>query len=123
MKTSVYTFYEQTIIDNIDFNGYGISAEDCEAMELYDKVQKIYEIFLGEYGHKLKITSRENAFADWLQGLPTTLSVPFYYNEILENAKKAGIDYTNKSEKLQDAFLQRYWINLSNAFFTLKDNL
>jgi len=126
MKNSVYTFYEQTIIENIDFDGYSISAEDCEAMELYDKVQKTYEIFVDEYIHdNNKHLNEVFLFSEWLTGLPSTLSVPFYYNEILKNAENAGIDPKCFRDEggYRERFLQNYWLNLSNAFFTLKENL
>ena len=118
MKTSVYTFFEKTIIDNIDFEGYGIS-NDCY---LYDKIKTLYNIFKQEYVHKNnQHLSEKVLFAKWLQGLPSVLTVPFYNAEILENAKSYGIEL--KTEDKEDQFLADYWINLSKAFFTLKENL
>lgn len=116
MKT--FTFYEQTIIDCIDFEGYGVS-NDCY---LYDKIKTVYNIFLKEYGHEIKRQGSEvKAFKEWLQELPSVLTAPFYYHEILENAKQSGFNLT--TEEQEDKFLSDYWSNLSKAFFTLKDNL
>jgi hypothetical protein len=118
MKTSLYTFFEQTIIDNIDFDGYGIS-NDCY---LYDKIKTLYNIFKSEYVHgNNQHLSEQKLFAEWLQGLPSTLTVPFYNFEILQNALLAGFDLSTESK--EDLFLQNYWSNLAKAFFTLKENL
>lgn len=115
MKTSLYTFFEQTIIDNIDFDAYGIS-NDCY---LYDKIKTLYNIFKREYVHENnKHLGEVFLFSEWLKGLPSVLSVPFYYNEIIENALLAGIKIKNEEQ-----FCTDYWTNLAKAFFTLKNNL
>lgn len=130
------TFYENIIIDNIDFEGYGIN-NDCY---LYDKIKTLYNIFKSEYVHENNKHINETIlFRDWLQGLPSVLTVPFMNYEILENAKKAnlltcttilnGIETKNVPstgailEKQEDRFLSQYWDKLAIAFFTLKNNL
>jgi hypothetical protein len=116
--TNVYTFFEKTIIDNIDFEGYGIN-NDCY---LYDKIKTLYNIFKKEYVHDNNKHLNENyLFAEWLKGLPSVLSVPFYNFEILQNGLLSGFDLS--TEDKEDRFLSEYWINLSNAFFNLKNNL
>jgi len=118
MKTSMYTFYEQTIIDNIDFEGYGIS-NDCY---LYDKIKTLYNIFKKEYVHNNnKHLNEVYLFSEWLRGLPSVLTVPFYNGEILENALLNGFNLS--TEDKEDKFLNDYWLNLAGAFFTLKENL
>jgi hypothetical protein len=118
MKTSLYTFFEQTVINNIDFDGYGIINDGY----LYDKIKTLYDIFKREYVHENnKHLNEVYLFASWLQGLPSTLTVPFYNGEILENALLAGLDVS--TEDKEDSFLNEYWNNLAKAFFTLKENL
>jgi len=118
MKTTVYTFFEKTILDNINFDGYGINNDGY----LYDKIKTLYNIFKREYVHENnKRQSERFLFSEWLRGLPSVLTVPFYNFEILENAKNAG--YKIETEEQEDVFLSEYWNNLSNAFFTLKENL
>ena len=118
------TFYENTILDNIDFDGYGLSNE----MYLYDKIKTLYNIFKREYVHENnKHLPEIHLFKEWLQGLPSVLTVPFINYEILENAKKAGVlklsTIARKAEIQEDKFLNEYWAKLANAFFTLKNNL
>lgn len=110
------TFYEQTIIDNIDFSGY----EDDK--DTYADVQNVYYIFKKEYVHKNNSFMNEQIlFKEWLQGLPSVLTVPFMNYDILENAKKSGFVF--ETEQQESRFLDAYWSRLSNAFFTLKENL
>lgn len=124
MNTTVYTHYEKTIIDNIDFDAYGIS-NDCY---LYDKIKTLYNIFKREYVHQNnQHLSELHLFAEWLKGLPSVLSVPFYYDEIIENAMTYVKENNDKGlrAKIKDEekFCNDYWSNLAKAFFTLKDNL
>lgn len=118
MKISLYTFFEKTIIDSIDFEGYEIT-NDCH---LYDKIKTLYTIFKCEYIHgNNQQLSEQKLFSEWLRGLPSVLTVPFYNSEILENALLAGFDVSSESKEY--LFLQNYWTNLAKAFFTLKENL
>jgi hypothetical protein len=108
------TFYEKTIIDNIDFDGYGFSND----MYLYDKIKTTYNIFKKEYGFMIDRVGELKAFSEWLSGLPSVLTVPFYYNEMIQNAKDFGVVI-----KDEDEFCNNYFNRLSQAFFTLKNNL
>lgn len=118
MKTSFYTFYEKTIIDNIDFEGYGFNND----MYLYDKIKTLYNIFKREYVHNNnKHLSEVYLFSEWLRGLPSSLTVPFENYLILQNALLNGFDVS--TEDKEDKFLEKYWTRLAEAFFTLKENL
>ena len=110
------TFYENTILNSIDFECYNFNQPSNN----FDKIKKLYKVFKEEYYSQYKNNEIKD-FADYLQGLPTCCTVPFYYHEILSNAKNAGFIF--ESDNREDDFLSKYWINLSIAFFTLKDNL
>jgi hypothetical protein len=118
------TFYENTILQNIDFDGYNINPEND-----FDKIQKVYKTFKSEFIHENNKHQNEIfSFSEWLRGLPSILTVPFYNFDILENAKKAGlIKVQNVApsvlDKKEDQFLTYYWDRLAQAFFTLKNNL
>lgn len=130
------TFYENTILENIDFEGYGTE----QPIDDFDKIQLVYKTFQSEYVHQNNQHQNEVfLFSEWLKGLPSILTVPFYNYEILENAKKAGFLTIQRSvngggfetvpsegrnlERQENSFLENYWIKLAKAFFTLKDNL
>lgn len=87
-------FYFKLITDNIeiDMEGYNI-IWDFDTM-LFDKtIFELSKIFLSEYGyeidHNKKRGMRGNeavimAVQNWLQGLPSVVTIPFYNYEILE---------------------------------------
>lgn len=114
---TAYTFFEKTIIDNIELSDYGINDD----ADLFDKINKLYELFKSEYGHMIDRVGRYNAFKEWLQGLPSVLTVPFYNFDIISNYA----EYTGRTlEEIEDGnILDVYFNQLSKAFFTLKDNL
>jgi hypothetical protein len=120
------TFYEQTIIDNIDFSGYedsldilGVSMEEGFDHELYVNIHNLFHIFMGEYGWRVtQLGNAKKAFSEWLSGLPSALTVPFYYQRMIQNAKDFGMTIDNKEE-----FCETYFDRLADAFFTLKENL
>jgi len=116
------TFYEQTIIDSIDFSGYEDDADIFGDYPLYTNIQNVYSIFKKEYVHKNNsFMNEEILFKEWLQGLPSVLTVPFMNYIILENAKDKDFDLS--TENKEERFLDTYWSRLAHAFFTLKENL
>lgn len=116
---AVLTFYEKIIIDNIDLSGYGVDNEGY----LYDKVKTTYNVFRIEYGYNIQRMGEKRAFCEWLQGLPSALTVPFYNYEILNMAYLHDQIKADATEEEEDKFLDAYFMNLSNAFFTLYNNL
>jgi hypothetical protein len=117
-KTSAYTFFEQIIVNSIDLDAYDIAAKDN-----FEKVQETYKVFLSEKGYEIKRVGERPAFTDWLQGLPTVLTVPFYYYEQLKLAKKSNLIPKDASEDQEDEFTQSWFAKCTAAFFTLKENL
>jgi hypothetical protein len=115
----MYTFFEQTIIDNIDLESYELSND----VYLYDKIKTLYNIFKMEYGWNIERIGERRAFCEWLQGLPSALTVPFYNHDILNRAYLHNVISANATEEQEDKFIDSYFMNLSNAFFKLKNNL
>ena len=93
----------------------------------FANIKETYRIFLKEKGYEIERVGEFNAFKDWLMGLPTILTVPFYNYDILEQYKKYKQEkepaWNFHHEKQEDLFLENYWANVAKAFFTLKDNL
>lgn len=127
MKTTSLTHYEKIVIENIDLEPYGIVINEGEGNGLitsttYDKIKEVYNIFKKEYIHNNnKHLDEIYLFSEWLRGLPSVLTVPFYNGEILEGALLSGFDVSTEAK--ENKFLNEYWMNLSKAFFTLRENL
>jgi hypothetical protein len=113
------TYFEKIIIENIDLESYELSND----VYLYDKIKTLYNIFKMEYGYNIERMGERRAFCEWLQGLPSALTVPFYNHDILNRAYLYNVISANATEEQEDEFLDSYFMNLSDAFFTLKNNL
>ena len=113
------TYFEKIIIENIDLESYELSND----VYLYDKIKTLYNIFKMEYGWNIERMGERRAFCEWLQGLPSALTVPFYNYDILNRAYLHDAIKANATEEQEEKFLDSYFMNLSDAFFTLKNNL
>ncbi len=113
------TYFEQIIIENIDLESYELNND----VYLYDKIKTLYNIFKMEYGYNIERMGERRAFCEWLQGLPSALTVPFYNHDIINRAYLHNVISANATEEQEDKFLDNYFMNLSDAFFTLKNNL
>jgi hypothetical protein len=112
------TFYENIILNSISLDTY-----DIENGTEFDNIQNVYKIFVSEYGYNIPRVGELNSFKEWLQGLPSVLTVPFCYSEILDIAYIHGVLDAKANEATEDGFLNTYFDRLASAFFTLKDNL
>lgn len=71
-------------------------------------------LYQAEYGYN---GVSPKACKDYLQGLPSVCTVPFWNDEILELLAKAGI--TRKSEAAKEKLIDAYWLACGNAFYNL----
>lgn len=111
-------FFEKLILDNIDLEAYDI---DTEGMDDKEKVKKLYRIFEDEHGHELRRYATAVAISSWLQGLPTVLTLPFYYVDILHRANQAGL-VEKDNEEQEDKFIEGYWLNSARAIIKLVED-
>lgn len=86
-------------IDHDYLSNYGASLSD---------------VYNSEYGYNGVSAS---ACRDYLQGLPTVCTVPFYNGEILELLAKHGI--SRKSEAAQVKLIDDYWLICGHAFYLM----
>ena len=71
-------------------------------------------VYQAEYGYS---GTSPKACEQYLRGLPTVCTVPFWNGEILELLAKAGI--TRKSEAAKEKLINDYWLACGNAFYNL----
>ena len=115
LKENGFTFYENVILESIDLEVYGFS----DNWENYDKIMFTYQIFKREYGFMISRIGEQAAFTEWLMGLPSALTVPFYYHEQIELIN----GYFPNNHTSDDEKTQTFFDNCTNSFFTLKNNL
>jgi len=112
------TMYENIILDSINFEGYEVDDQQTDK----GKIDLVYKLFRKEFIHKNnEHKSDAYNFAEWLRGLPSVMTVPFYNHDILEIAKEYGYKFEN--DWAEDIFLEMYWSRLATSFIGLKVNL
>ena len=87
-------------------------AIDQDYLQEYGSLSAVYN---SEYGSYNGLSTK--ACRDYLQGLPSVCTVPFYNGEILELLAKCGI--TRKSEAAQVKLIDDYWLNCGHAFYMM----
>jgi len=105
---------KQLLIDCIDLNGY-----DMKANTPIEKIRAVEKIFYTEYGYLINRIGKLKALEEWLRGLPSVITIPFYNVEIIEIAKKWGSLKMNATEKQEDKILINYWRYMANQLLQL----
>ena len=107
--------YQRFILANTDGSNYGVEP-DTDA----ERVAFLYDTFHAEYGwHVDRYGNRYRSIKEWLLGLPSSVSLPFYNHDILEHGRKWGVLSGRDSERAEDAFLRAYWERMANALVRL----
>lgn len=97
----------QSVIKQIVLQNIDLGMEGYESLTL----RQVYD---SEYGY-LGVTPQ--ACKDYLQGLPTVCTIPFYNSEILGILEKNGI--TKVTEKGREGLIEQYWKEAGNQFYHL----
>ena len=72
-------------------------------------------VYQSEYGYN---GVSPKACKDYLQGLPSVCTVPFYNGEILEILKQHGIDVP-QDEDSQSDMIDAYWLECGKQFWLI----
>jgi len=105
---------KQLLIDCIDLSDF-----DKNINNPIDKIRAVEKIFYTEQGYNIKRIGKLKAIENWLRGLPTEITIPYYNVEILEIAKKWGSLKPNATEKQEDKILLNYWQYMANQLLQL----
>ena len=80
-----------------------------------DECGTLRAVYFSEYGDYNGTNPK--ACADYLQGLPSVCTIPFYNAEILELLAAQGI--SRKSEEAQGNLIDKYWQEAGYQFYML----
>jgi hypothetical protein len=89
--------------DRIDFEGYDLDKNPS------NKISQLYDVFIDEYGWAIKRMGQKKAIIEWLQGLPSTIDIPYYYDEISNLLYALGFDDV---KQMEDDELSDFYYNL-----------
>lgn len=98
-----YDQLEKFLKDRIDFEGYNMDVNP------EDKFTQLYDVFLDEYGWAIKRYGQKKALIEWLQGLPSTIDIPYYYDDIRNLLYALGFD---KAKKMDDETLSDFYYSI-----------
>jgi len=106
------------ILDSINSEGYDIKTETPT-----EKIQFLFDCFEVEFNYKnnqLRYPNFQNRFANWLQGLPSAISIPHQYNKILELSRNL-LEVDTLSEELENKIIDNYWSFMAFHIVKLKN--
>lgn len=91
-----------------------VNAAICQdyLAECNQTLKEVYEVEFRKWNG-----STPKACKDYLQGLPSVCTVPFYNGEILELLAAQGI--SRKSEAAKDKLIEDYWLACGYQFWKL----
>lgn len=115
-RTEVNLKYENYILDSISADGYDVP----EPKTPKEKLQFLYDRFISEYwdnNQSVQRMGKQNAFKEWIQGLPSSFNIEFSNYNILQLAKRMGSLPQNATEKQEDRVLENYWNFMANKTF------
>lgn len=98
-------------------------AQACKAIvtnaidhDYLEEGETLKEVFMSEYGaFRMNVSTRE--CVDYLQGLPSVCTVPFYNGEILELLAAQGI--TRATEAGKERLIEAYWNECGYQFYKM----
>tara|TARA_R110000782_G_scaffold58922_1_gene122628 strand:+ start:1780 stop:2151 length:372 start_codon:yes stop_codon:yes gene_type:complete len=106
------------ILDSIDGEGYDIKTETPT-----EKIQFLFDCFEVEFNYKnnkLRYPNLQDRFANWLQGLPSAIDLPYQEFKILQLSKILFEVYT-LTEKQKETIINNYWSFMAFHIIKLKN--
>lgn len=102
------------ILNAIDCEGYNV---ECNTPE--QKLQFLYDTFKSEYGWNISRMGTQRAFAEWLQGLPSSFNIDYTYSDIIRLGKKWGSIPQDATERQEDKLTDNWWNFITVKTFQL----
>ena len=98
-------------------------AQACKAIvtnaidhDYLEEGETLKEVFMSEYGaFRMNVSARE--CVDYLQGLPSVCTIPFYNDDILSMLEGYGI--MRKSRDAQLRLIEAYWNECGYQFYKM----
>ena len=106
------------ILDSIDSEGYDIKTETPT-----EKLKFLFDCFEVEFNYKnnkLRYPNFQDRFANWLQGLPSAIDLPYQNYKILQLSKILLEVYT-LTEKQEETIIKNYWSFMAYHIIKLKN--
>ena len=103
------------------YRKYTIDAiTDYDGNTPQNPVKYLFKVFYDEYwlGRYSK-QSEQDALKEWLQGVPSVIHLPMWYNEQIELAKEFGSIPQNATEKDEQKIIDNFYNFFANILIQL----
>lgn len=97
--------------DNISFEGY----DEYKNVHKSGRIETCIDVFKDEYGWAIERYGLKKSFIEWLQGLPSCIDIPFYYDDIENLLYALGYDEVKDMDERDISKL--YYNELVKVFF------
>lgn len=107
--------FKQIILNGVDSSGY----DTAQPVTILEKAAFLRATYMSEYGAwaNSHYGSQVKASEEYLRGLPSCCSFPFYNGHILEVFEKYGFKAT--TEKQENDLIDQYWRGMGLHFDAL----
>lgn len=119
-KQVVSEKYAGYIISCINSEGYDVFSDSLNTPEA--KLRFLHDTFVSEYWHdynKKRYVTKQNAFREWIMGLPSSFDIEWENYRIIELAKRMGSLADDATYKQEEAILDNYFSFITNKVFVL----
>lgn len=107
------TTIEQYLIENLSFDDYvGYCGVESMPETVQEKLQAFRQVFNAEYGWAIRQhTSRayQTVIKEYLQGLPSVLTIHFYNSAIIEQLIKWGVATEDMTDDQYHDLCDQWW--------------
>jgi len=112
--------YILNCINTDDYDGYNYDHTFNDKPEtIKQKLQFLFDTFNSEYGYNIKSYGMQNAFKNWVQGLPSCFSIDYTYYNIINIAIAWGSIDSNATESQKDKIINNWFQYITNNTFQL----
>jgi hypothetical protein len=109
-------------IHNYLMNALSFEGYDQDPKTPTEKIAYFFEQFDSEYGWNTERVGQLKSLIEYLQGLPSSINIPYNYVDIISLAKwelrEKGM-HDNLTEKQEDNICENYWNYIANHLIQL----
>jgi len=109
--------YKRYLIDCIDYPVQASATND------FLIVDRFFKIFNSEYNFEINKQGEQNALAEYMQGQPSSITLPCYYSDMIQLAKKFGSIPQDATEKQEQKIIDNFYNFFASYLLQLKRSM
>ncbi|RMG79878.1 MAG: hypothetical protein D6707_07355 [Bacteroidetes bacterium] len=93
--------------------------EGKQVTDIDERIRRVKKAFEAEYGWRVEEVGIIQAISEWLQGLPSVITIPYKYQDIIELAVNIGSLPLNHTKKQAEKIINNYYNFMANKVYQL----